>query len=721
MRSILTKLQKRAKENKKQIIIKIIKIIPLVLVFYIFNRIGHIYRLIDLPFSKAFLPLLNNIKYIFIYPMPTFRKLEILWGLVPTAIIYALYRSKVNERKKFKKGIEYGSAEWGTPKDIEPYADNSNIDNNILLTSTEKLIMNGRPKHPKYNRNKNVLVVGGSGSGKTRFYIKPNLMQKHTSYVITDPKGSILTECGHMLRMKEPVLIDGKKVYDENNKPITENYKIKVFNTINFGKSMHYNPFAYIKSERDILKFVNVLIANTKGEGDKAGEDFWVKAERLYFMALIGFIIFELPEEYHNINSLLELINLSEAKEDQEDFKNEVDHMFDEIDQDSFSARQYYKYKMAAGKTAKSILISVGARLAVFDIKELRDITAYDEMELDKLGGYEEIFETMSSKIKIDDEIIAFEKDLESPIKVTKDNINKLRKEEKPCQVRRLNLRKTALFIIIDDTDASFNFLVAIMYSQMFNILSNKADDEFGGRLPIHVRCLIDEFANIGQIPNFEKLIATIRSREISASIVLQTRSQLKGIYKDHADTIVGNCDSQIFLGGTEESTLKAMSESLGKETIDTMNTSMSYAQHKTHGQNYQKLGRELMSKDELQVMDGEKCILQLRGVRPFKSKKFDITKHHRYQYLDEGDNGSIFDTERYLDMMSKIYESRFKDYTKEFSEKLSQNIKGFINESSGKEDLENNEINIVDADDELNETEQKIFDDLDFTDLITD
>lgn len=705
MRSIVENIIKSVKSNKKKIIAMSIKAVPLILIFYVFNRIGHIYRLLDLPITKALMPLLNNLKYIFVYPAPTFRKLEILWGTIPSLIVYGLYKSKVSQRKKFKQGIEYGSAEWGTNKDIEPYADNENFDNNLLLTATEKLIMNGRPKNRKYNRNKNVLVVGGSGSGKTRFYIKPNLMQRHSSYVVTDPKGSILTECGYMLRRQE-------KVKDINGKVITENYKIKVFNTINFDKSMHYNPFHYIKTERDILKFVNVLIANTKGEGDKSGEDFWVKAERLYFMALIGFIIFELPEHQHNINSLLELINMSEAKEDQEDHKNEVDYMFEEVDSDSFAARQYHKYKMAAGKTAKSILISVGARLAVFDIAELREITSYDEMELDKLGGFEEIIEVNRKDLKIEDRIIAIGDEAVEEIVVTDKNIEKYKtKNDITYQVKRLNTRKTALFIIIDDTDSSFNFLAAIMYSQMFNILSNKAADEFGGRLPVHVRFLIDEFANIGQIPNFEKLIATLRSREISASIVLQTNSQLKGIYKDHADTIIGNCDSQIFLGGTEETTLKSMSEKLGKETIDTMNTSLSYAQQKTHGQNYQKLGRELMSRDELQVMDGEKCILQLRGVRPFFSKKYDIKEHPRYRYLDEGKQGMVFDSERYILAMSKKHKMKNDNYKELGVKEWLTNNK--IDKKTEARDYDKN------ASEAKDKHIQEMMEELDFSDLV--
>ena len=491
---------------------------------------------------------------------------------------FLYYRSK--NAKKFRQGVEYGSARWGTAKDIAPYMDPV-FENNIILTQTERLMMSSRPKNPKYARNKNVLVIGGSGSGKTRFYVKPNLMQMspNTSYVVTDPKGTILIEVGKML--------------------VNGGYRIKVLNTINFKKSMHYNPFHYIRSERDILKLVNTIIANTKGEGDKSGEDFWVKAERLYYCALIGYIWYEAPEEEQNFSTLLEFINASEAREDDEEFKNAVDLLFEELEAEEpnhFAVRQYKKYKLAAGKTAKSILISCGARLAPFDIQELRDLMAYDEMELDMLGD-----------------------------------------------------QKTAMFVIISDTDDTFNFVVAIMYTQLFNLLCDKADDEHGGRLPYHVRLLLDEFANIGQIPKFDKLIATIRSREISASIILQSQSQLKSIYKDAAETIIGNCDTTLFLGGKESSTLKEISETLGKETIDLFNTSDTRGQSRSYGLNYQKTGKELMTKDELAVMDGGKCILQLRGVRPFLSDKFDITRHKRYKELSDFSKKNAFDVEQYM------------------------------------------------------------------------
>ena len=493
------------------------------------------------------------------------------------AVIRLVVYIKGKNAKKYRKGIEYGSARWGNANDIRPFADPV-FRNNVILTQTEKLMMSNRPKNPKNARNKNVLIVGGSGSGKTRFWLKPNLMQCHSSYVVTDPKGSIVVECGKLLQR--------------------EGYKIKILNTINFKKSMHYNPFAYIKSEKDILKLVTTLIANTKGEG-KAGDDFWVKAETLLYTALMGYIYFEAPEHEQNFSTLIEFINASEVREDDEDFKNPVDLMFDaleEKDPEHFAVRQYKKYKLAAGKTAKSILISCGARLAPFDIRELRELTAYDEMELDTLGD-----------------------------------------------------RKTALFIIISDTDDTFNFLVSMAYTQLFNLLCDKADDVYGGRLPIHVRCLIDEAANIGQIPKLEKLMATIRSREISACLVLQAQSQLKALYKDNADTIIGNCDSMIFLGGKEKTTLKDLSETLGKETIDMFNTSDTRGTQRSYGLNYQKLGKELMSMDELAVMDGGKCILQLRGVRPFLSEKYDITKHPNYKYLSDYDKRNTFNIEKYL------------------------------------------------------------------------
>lgn len=514
---------------------------------------------------------------------PSLDPKDLLVGLILAAIVKLIVYSKGKNAKKFRKGEEYGSARWGNSKDIAPYMD-EDYRNNLLLTETERITMNSRPKNPKYARNKNVLVIGGSGSGKTRFFVKPNLMQLHSSYVITDPKGSLLHECGKMLEMN--------------------GYEIKTLNTINFKKSMKYNPFAYLRSEKDILKLVQTIIANTKGEGEKAGEDFWVKAERLYYTALIGYIFYETPKEEQNFTTLLAMIDASEVREEDENFKNAVDYMFEaleEKDPDHFAVKQYRKYKLAAGKTAKSILISCGARLAPFDIKELRDLMSEDEMELDTLGD-----------------------------------------------------RKTALFVIISDTDDTFNFVVSLMYSQMFNLLCDKADDVYGGRLPIHVRCLLDEFANIGLIPKFEKLIATIRSREISACIVLQAQSQLKAIYKDNADTIIGNCDTTLFLGGKENGTLKEISETLGKETIDLFNTSETRSNQKSFGLNYQKTGKELMTKDELFVMDGSKCIVQLRGVRPFLSEKFDITKHKNYKFLEDYDDRNFFDVEEYMKRQGK-------------------------------------------------------------------
>nr|WP_207655077.1 type IV secretory system conjugative DNA transfer family protein [Clostridium liquoris] len=515
--------------------------------------------------------------------LPSFNPRDLLVGFILAAIVKLILYSKSKNAKKFRKGEEYGSARWGNSKDIAPYMD-EDYRNNLLLTQTERITMNSRPKNPKYARNKNVLVIGGSGSGKTRFFVKPNLMQLHSSYVVTDPKGSLLHECGKMLEMN--------------------GYEIKTLNTINFKKSMKYNPFAYLRSEKDILKLVQTIIANTKGEGEKAGEDFWVKAERLYYTALIGYIFYETPKEEQNFTTLLAMIDASEVREEDENFKNAVDYMFEaleEKDPDHFALKQYRKYKLAAGKTAKSILISCGARLAPFDIKELRDLMSEDEMELDTLGD-----------------------------------------------------RKTSLFVIISDTDDTFNFVVSLMYSQMFNLLCDKADDVYGGRLPIHVRCLLDEFANIGLIPKFEKLIATIRSREISACIVLQAQSQLKAIYKDNADTIIGNCDTTLFLGGKENGTLKEISETLGKETIDLFNTSETRSNQKSFGLNYQKTGKELMTKDELFVMDGSKCIMQLRGVRPFLSEKFDITKHKNYKLLEDYDDKNYFDVEEYMKRQGK-------------------------------------------------------------------
>ena len=515
--------------------------------------------------------------------LPSIYLVDILTGVGVAALIKFIVYTKGKNAKKFRQGKEYGSARWGNKKDIEPYMDEK-FQNNILLTQTERLTMNGRPANPKYARNKNVLVIGGSGSGKTRFYVKPNLMQMHSSYCVTDPKGTIVLECGKML---------------EDN-----GYEIKILNTINFKKSMKYNPFAYIRSEKDILKLVQTIIANTKGEGEKAGEDFWVKAEKLYYTALIGYIFYEAPREEKNFATLLDMVDASEVREDDETYMNPIDRLFEALEKKEpthFAVKQYKKYKLAAGKTAKSILISCGARLAPFDIQELRDLMSEDELELDTLGD-----------------------------------------------------RKTALFVIISDTDDTFNFVVSIMYSQLFNLLCDKADDVYGGRLPVHVRCLLDEFANIGLIPKFEKLIATIRSREISASIILQAQSQLKAIYKDNADTIVGNCDSTLFLGGKEKTTLKELSETLGKETIDLYNTSETRSNQKSFGLNYQKTGKELMSQDEITVMDGSKCIFQLRGVRPFLSDKFDITKHKNYKLLEDYDKKNVFDIEGYMKRRGK-------------------------------------------------------------------
>ena len=529
---------------------------------------------------------------------PSLHPLDLLVGLCCGAGLRLAVYLKGKNAKKYRHNVEYGSARWGTHEDIAPYIDPV-FQNNVILTQTERLTMSSRPKNPKYARNKNVLVIGGSGSGKTRFWLKPNLMQMHSSYVVTDPKGTILVECGKMLQRGAPKLgKDGKPVKDKHGKIVYEPYQIKVLNTINFKKSMHYNPFSYIHSEKDILKLVTTLIANTKGEG-KAGDDFWVKAETLLYCALIGYIHYEAPVEEQNFSTLIEMINSMEVREDDEEFKNAVDLMFDELkerDPNHFAVRQYAKYKLAAGKTAKSILVSCGARLAVFDIAELREITSYDELELDTLGD-----------------------------------------------------RRTALFLIMSDTDDSFNFLISMCYTQLFNLLCEKADDVYGGRLPVHVRCLIDECANIGQIPKLEKLVATIRSREISACLVLQAQSQLKAIYKDNADTIIGNMDSSIFLGGKEPTTLKELEAVLGKETIDTYNTGESRGRETSHSLNYQKLGKALMSQDELAVMDGGKCILQLRGVRPFLSDKYDITQHPNYKYTADADPKNAFDIEGYL------------------------------------------------------------------------
>ncbi|CAC9936858.1 TraG/TraD family protein [Aedoeadaptatus coxii] len=557
--------------------------LPYLLFFYIGNIFashvnsyvgGDIIDRILVAFSQ-----IDTLKYI-----PSLKIKNLIPGLILSVVIKLIIIQKKKKAKKFREGREYGSARWGNEKDIEPYIDKK-FENNVLLTQTERLTMNNRPKNPKYARNKNVMVIGGSGSGKTRFFVKPNLMQMHSSYVVTDPKGTLVLECGKML---------------ERN-----GYEIKILNTINFKKSMRYNPFAYLKSEKDILKLVQTIIANTKGEGEKSTEDFWVKAEKLYYTALIGYIWYEAPKEEQNFTTLLAMIDASEVREEDENFKNAVDYMFEALEKEKpnhFAVKQYKKYKLAAGKTAKSILISCGARLAPFDIQELRDLMKEDELELDTLGE-----------------------------------------------------KKTALFVIISDTDDTFNFVVSIMYSQLFNLLCDKADDEYGGRLPVHVRCLLDEFANIGLIPKFEKLIATIRSREISACIILQAQSQLKSIYKDNADTIVGNCDSTLFLGGKERTTLKELSESLGKETIDLYNTSETRSNQKSFGLNYQKTGKELMSQDEITVMDGGKCIYQLRGVRPFLSDKFDITKHKNYKLLEDYDKRNIFDIEKYLQRKDEV------------------------------------------------------------------
>ena len=525
--------------------------------------------------------------------------LDLLLGAAGAALVRLAVYLKAKNAKKYRRGVEYGSARWGRPEDIAPYIDPV-PDWNIPLTRTESLTMTSRPKDPKTARNKNILVIGGSGSGKTRFFVKPSLLQMHSSYVITDPKGQLLRETGKLLAHGGPKRDEnGKPVRDKHGKVVYEPYRIKVLNTINFSKSMKYNPLAYVRSEKDILKLVNVIIANTKGDGEKSSEDFWIKAERLLYCALIGYIWYEAEPEERNFITLLDLLNACEAREDDETYKSPVDILFDDLAKkqpEHFAVKQYVKFKMAAGKTLKSILVSCGARLSPFDIKELRDIMTEDELELDTMGD-----------------------------------------------------RKTALFLIMSDTDTTFNFVIAMLQSQLFNLLCDKADDLYNGRLPVHVRCLLDEFANIGQIPNFDKLIATIRSREISASIILQSQSQLKTIYKDAADTIVGNCDVTLFLGGKEKSTLKEISELLGKETIDSLSQSENRGAQTSHGLSYQKLGKELMTQDEIAVMDGGKCILQLRGVRPFFSDKYDLTKHPRYKYLSDADKKNVFDVERYM------------------------------------------------------------------------
>ena len=558
--------------------------LPYVLIGLACNNLGEAWRMAEGgDATEKILGLFGAIPTAFGNPLPSFNTFDLCVGLVCGLLLRFAVYMKGKNAKKYRHNIEYGAARFGTAEDIRPYID-PKFQYNIILTQTERLTMNSRPKNAKTARNKNVLIVGGSGSGKTRFFIKPNLMQLHSSYVVTDPKGQLVLETGRLLERA--------------------GYKISVLNTINFKKSMHYNPFSYIHSEKDILKLVTCLIANTTGQG-KSGDEFWTNAEKLLYMALIGYIHYEAPEEEQNFGTMLEMLNSMEVREDDEEFKNPVDCLFDELkakDPGHFAVRQYAKYKLAAGKTAKSILVSCGARLAPFDIAELRDVTAYDELALDTLGD-----------------------------------------------------RKTALFLIMSDTDSTFNFLISMVYTQLFNLLCEKADDVYGGRLPVHVRCLIDECANIGQIPNLEKLMATIRSREISACLVLQAQSQLKALYKDNADTIIGNCDSRLFLGGSEPSTLKELSQSLGRETIDTYNTGESRGRETSHSLNYQKLGRELMSVDDLATLDGGKCILQVRGLRPFLSDKYDITKHPNYKHLSDADKRNTFDVEKYISRRLKL------------------------------------------------------------------
>ena len=562
----------------------IIKLLPYIILGLVCTNLGEAWRLSEgADMGKKMLSFFSMVGVAFGNPLPSLHPLDLLVGMMCGGGLRLAVYLRGKNAKHYRHNEEYGSARWGTHADIEPFMD-PKFENNVILTATERLMMSNRPKNPANARNKNVLIVGGSGSGKTRFWLKPNLLQMHSSYVVTDPKGTIVLECGHALQKN--------------------GYEIRILNTINFKKSMHYNPFAYIHSEKDILKLVTTLIANTKGDG-KSGDEFWTKAETLLYCALIGYIHYEAPVEEQNFATLIEFINAMEVREDDEEFQNPVDIMFENLEKKNpkhFAVRQYKKYKLAAGKTAKSILISCGARLAVFDIQELRELTAYDELELDTLGD-----------------------------------------------------RKTALFLIMSDTDSTFNFLISMAYTQLFNLLCEKADDVYGGRLPVHVRCLIDEMANIGQSPNLEKLIATIRSREISACLVLQARSQLKSIYKDNADTIIGNCDSQIFLGGSEPTTLKELTEALGKETIDTFNTSDTRGNSPSYGTNYQKLGKELMSRDELAVMNGSKCILQLRGVRPFLSDKYDLTQHPNFKYTADFDKKYTFDIEKYLNRRMRL------------------------------------------------------------------
>lgn len=567
-------------EVKKLILLNL----PYLLFVYLFGKVGQAFRLAQgIALSAKLLHIGQGFTAAFSSAAPSFHPVDLLIGIACAVIIRLVVYSKQKNAKKYRKGMEYGTARWGTPADIKPFIDPV-FENNVLLTQTERLMMSNRPKDPKNARNKNILVIWGSGSGKTRFFAKPNIMQLHSSYVITDPKGSLICEVGQLLQRAK--------------------YRIKVLNTINFSKSMHYNPFAYLRSEKDILKLVNTIIVNTKGEGAQSAEDFWVKSERLFYSALIGYIFYEAPEEEKNFTTMLDIINANEAKEDDSEFQSPVDLMFarlEEKDPEHFSVRQYKKFLLSAGKTRASILVSCGARLAPFDIRELRELMEYDEMGLDTLGD-----------------------------------------------------RKTALFLIMSDTDSTFNFVIAILQSQLFNLLCDKADDVYGGRLPVHVRCILDEFANIGQIPQFDKLIATIRSREISASIILQSQSQLKAIYRDNADTIVGNCDTMLFLDGKEKTTLKEISVILGKETIDSFNTGENRGKEISHGLNYQKLGKELMTQDEIATMDGGMCILQVRGIRPFFSKKYDITKHPNYKYLSDADKKNAFDVERYIRVQRK-------------------------------------------------------------------
>ena len=600
--------------------------LPYLLFVWLFDKLCQAVRLAPgLDASEKLLRIAQGFTEAFASLWLSLHPLDLLLGVAGAALVRLAVYLKAKNAKKYRRGVEYGSARWGRPEDIAPYIDPV-PDWNIPLTRTESLTMTSRPKNPKTARNKNILVIGGSGSGKTRFFVKPSLLQMHSSYVVTDPKGQLLRETGKLLAHGGPKRDEnGKPVRDKHGKVVYEPYRIKVLNTINFSKSMKYNPLAYVRSEKDILKLVNVIIANTKGDGEKSSEDFWIKAERLLYCALIGYIWYEAEPEEKNFITLLELINACEAREDDETYKSPVDILFDELAQaqpEHFAVKQYVKFKMAAGKTLKSILVSCGARLSPFDIKELRDIMTEDELELDTMGD-----------------------------------------------------RKTALFLIMSDTDTTFNFVIAMLQSQLFNLLCDKADDLYNGRLPVHVRCLRDEFANIGQIPNFDKLIATIRSREISASIILQSQSQLKTIYKDAADTIVGNCDVTLFLGGKEKSTLKEISELLGKETIDSLSQSENRGAQTSHGLSYQKLGKELMTQDEIAVMDGGKCILQLRGVRPFFSDKYDLTKHPRYKYLSDADKKNVFDVERYMkrrpaivkpDEPFDMYELSAKDLTDE-------------------------------------------------------